>query len=58
MRRPVAVAEVAGRLHLPLGVVRVLLDDLRRAGHLDVVLDRAEVDDALIDRLIRGVERL
>ncbi|WP_037911524.1 DUF742 domain-containing protein [Actinacidiphila yeochonensis] len=31
-RRPVAVAELAGRLGLPLGVVRVLLGDLIDAG--------------------------
>jgi len=55
---PVAVAEVAGRLRLPLGVVRVLLDDLVDAGWLDVVLDRPLLDDALLERLIRGVERL
>ena len=55
---PVAVAEVAGRLQLPLGVVRVLLDDLVDAGCLDVVIDRPLLDDALLERLIRGVERL
>ena len=57
-REPLAVAELAGRLQLPLGVVRVLLDDLVDAGHLDVALDRALLDDDLLDRLIRGVERL
>lgn len=55
---PLAVAELAGRLRLPLGVVRVLLDDLVETGHLDVALDRALLDDDLLDRLIRGVERL
>src|SRR3954471_18028837 len=30
--RPLAVAEVAGHLRLPIGVARVLLDDLRDAG--------------------------
>jgi hypothetical protein len=57
-REPLAVAELAGRLQLPLGVVRVLLDDLVDAGRLDVALDRALVDDDVLDRLIRGVERL
>ena len=57
-REPLAVAELAGRLQLPLGVVRVLLDDLVDAGRLDVALDRALLDDDLLDRLIRGVERL
>ena len=57
-REPLAVAELAGRLRLPLGVVRVLLDDLVDAGRLDLALDRALLDDDLLDRLIRGVERL
>src|SRR5688572_7012863 len=43
---PVAVAEVAGRLQLPLGVARVLLDDLVDAGCLEVALDRPHLDDA------------
>ena len=55
---PVAVAEVAGRLQLPVGVARVLLDDLVDAGCLEVALDRPHLDDALLERLIRGVERL
>lgn len=31
-RRPVAVADLASEIDLPLGVVRVLLDDLRQQG--------------------------
>jgi hypothetical protein len=35
-RRPVSVAEIAARINLPAGVVRVLLDDLRAGGALIV----------------------
>ena len=55
---PLAVAELAARLQLPLGIVRVLLDDLVDTGRLEVVVDRALLDDDLLDRLIRAVERL
>jgi hypothetical protein len=59
---PRAVAEVAGRLGLPLGVARVLVGDLTRAGVVAVGGGRGEpgttVDLALIDRLIAGVGRL
>ncbi|SDY37697.1 Protein of unknown function [Micromonospora pattaloongensis] len=34
--RPVSVAEIAARVNLPAGVVRVLLDDLRGRGALIV----------------------
>jgi hypothetical protein len=59
---PRAVAEVAGRLRLPLGVTRVLIGDLARAGAVSVDAgrprDRGPVDLALVDRLIAGVGRL
>jgi Protein of unknown function (DUF742) len=59
---PVAVAEVAARIHLPIGVVQVLAGDLVSAG----VLLRSEsssslslADDVLfIERLINGVAAL
>jgi DNA-binding transcriptional ArsR family regulator len=35
-RRPVPVADIASEIDLPLGVVRVLLDDLRDKGLIDV----------------------
>jgi hypothetical protein len=34
--RPVSVAEISARLHLHLDVTRILVDDLRTAGYLDV----------------------
>jgi len=57
---PVAVAEVAGRLGLPLGVVQVLAGDLVAAG----VLQRSTATTSLaddvgfIERLIQGVASL
>lgn len=58
-RRPAAVAEVASLTRMPLGVTRVLLDDLVRAG-LVMVGPRSAVmaDLALVDRLIAGIERM
>lgn len=55
---PRAVAEVAGRLGLPLGVARVLVSDLAREGLVEVTSEAPEIDEELLDRLIRGVERL
>ncbi len=58
-QRPQAVAEVASRLGLPIGVTRVLVDDLVAAGDAEV-LDVAggDVELDLLDRLIEGVRRL
>ena len=41
-RRPVSVAEIAARVNLPAGVVRVLVDDLRARGALIVRTRSAE----------------
>jgi hypothetical protein len=58
--QPVAVAEVASRLKLHLGVVRVLVGDLVAAGHLSV--QRPEVgahrDVEIIERVIRGLQSI
>jgi hypothetical protein len=35
-RRPIPVADIASEMDLPLGVVRVLLDDLRSKGLVEV----------------------
>lgn len=54
-----AVAEVAGRLGLPLGVARVLVSDLADEGLVDLAGDQpGEADTTLLDRIIAGVERL
>ena len=57
---PHAVAEVAVRLGMHLGVARVLVGDLVATGHLTV--RRPELDPArrveIIERVIRGLDRL
>ncbi|MDG4804391.1 DUF742 domain-containing protein [Micromonospora sp. WMMD980] len=50
---PVSVAEISARTRLQFGVTRVLVGDLRAAGHLDVHV--ADVDDALDPDLILRV---
>jgi hypothetical protein len=56
-----SVAEVAGHLALPVGVVRLLLTDLARQGHL---LRRAEppraqhVDRATLEKVLNGLQSL
>lgn len=59
-RQPLAVAEVAARLGLQLGVTRVLVSDLVTTGHLTV--RRPESDPKrraqIIERVIRGLERI
>lgn len=59
--RPCSVAEVAARLHLPLGVAVVLVTDLILDGLLDASAARRENqahDVALLERLIAGVSAL
>ncbi|WEO96975.1 DUF742 domain-containing protein [Streptomyces sp. FXJ1.172] len=56
-----SVAEVAGHLELPVGVVRLLLTDLSAQGHL---LLRAEpprhqnVDRATLEKVLNGLQSL
>ena len=56
-RSPLSVAEIATRLGLHLGVVRVLVDDLVGAGHLDVLRPEAGLatDIETLERVIRGL---
>ncbi|GGM37636.1 DUF742 domain-containing protein [Dactylosporangium sucinum] len=59
-RAPLAVAEVAARLGLHLGVARVLVGDLIACGHLasrrpDSGLHR---NAAIIERVIRGLQAI
>ncbi|MGH3569113.1 MAG: DUF742 domain-containing protein [Pseudonocardia sp.] len=59
--RPTSVAEVAAFTALPLGVVRVLVDDLARAGELFVhraLTGDGPPDVALLSRLLRGLQNL
>jgi uncharacterized protein DUF742 len=58
-RVPQSVAEVAARLHIPLGVVRVLVADLYAEGLVDVAAVRHPRDDVdLLHRLIARVEQI
>lgn len=57
---PLAVAEVAARLRLHLGVVKVLVGDLAADGHLAVYLPDADAPrdvDTLL-RVIRGLRAI
>jgi hypothetical protein len=58
--QPVSVAEISARLRLHLDVTRILVDDLRAAGYLDVhALDAVNPNDpATILRVIRGLRAL
>ncbi len=56
---PVSVAEISARLRLHLGVVRILVGDLRGAGLLDVHLTKSESPDPeTIMRVIRGLRAI
>lgn len=55
-----SVAEIGARLHLPLVVVQVLVDDLHRAGVVTVDrpqdTERPSID--IIERVLNGLARL
>jgi hypothetical protein len=56
---PISVAEVSARIALPLGVTRVVLDDMARGGL--VVLHTTATDRPsreLMERVLDGLERL
>ena len=58
-----AVAEIAARLSLPIGVARVLIGDLLSSGHLRVhttLSDQSTIDQRreLIGRTLRGLRAL
>lgn len=57
---PLAVAEVAAHLHLHVGVVRVLVEDLSRTGHLRAYLPDAATatDEEVLRRLIDGLRAI
>jgi hypothetical protein len=59
-RRPIAIAEVAARLGLHLGVARVLAGDLIALGYLAVRRpDNGLHNDAqIIERVIRGLQTI
>lgn len=57
---PQSVAELAARLHVPIGVVRVVASDLLAEGYLEAFHPSTNVADdvLLITRLIAGVRAL
>lgn len=56
---PISVAEVSARIDLPLGVTRVVLDDMARGG---LVVLHQQADDRpsreLLERVLDGLQRL
>jgi DNA-binding transcriptional ArsR family regulator len=52
-RTPAAVAELASQIDLPLGVVRILLSDLRERGLVRVV--KAPGRDAQLESVLKSV---
>ncbi|GGM05441.1 MULTISPECIES: DUF742 domain-containing protein [Micromonospora] len=60
-QRPLALAEVAAHLRLPLGTVRVLLDDLLARGLVRVSEPRPPAtlpDNQVFEALINGLRKL
>ena len=56
---PLSVAEISARLRMHFGVTRILVGDLRAAGHLDVhVLANDFPDPETIMRVIRGLRSI
>jgi hypothetical protein len=57
---PMSVAEISARLRMHLGVTKILVGDLRAAGHLDVhICDVADAHDPdLIMRVIDGLRAI
>jgi hypothetical protein len=57
--QPLSVAEISAKLRMHFGVTRILVGDLRAAGHLDVhVLQSDFPDPDTIMRVIRGLRSL
>lgn len=58
--RPVSVSEIAARLGLPLGTVRVILGDLREAGLIAVPRSRGPEAPTMqqLQRLLGGLNSL
>jgi uncharacterized protein DUF742 len=54
-RRPTPVADIASEIDLPLGVVRVLLDDLRGRGLIEVRQPSAAAARQPDERILRQV---
>jgi hypothetical protein len=58
---PTSIAELAGRLGAPLGVVRVLVGDLSVLGLVDVhppAIEDLATDRSVLERVLAGLEAL
>ncbi|MFG1775038.1 DUF742 domain-containing protein [Micromonospora sp. NPDC049051] len=55
---PISVAEISARTRLHFGVTRVLVGDLRAAGHLDVHDSADVLDPDIILRVIDGLRAI
>lgn len=58
---PVAVADLASELNLPIGVVRILLDDLVHDGLIEVLATAPRgpiTDQGLLERVLAGIKAL
>ncbi|MFC4146536.1 DUF742 domain-containing protein [Micromonospora mangrovi] len=57
---PISVAEISARMRMHFGVTRVLVGDLRAAGHLDVHVGATDdaLDPDIILRLIDGLRAI
>jgi hypothetical protein len=53
-----SVAEVAARLSVPLGVIRVLLGDMAKLGLIEVHTNSGAPDLALLERVLHGLVSL
>jgi len=60
--RPLSVAEISAHLHVPIGVVRVLVGDMSSEGLLDTMQPKATNDDRpdikLLERVLDGLHTL
>lgn len=58
-QEPLSVAEIAARLHVPLGVARVLIADLISTGYADAIeQDQETLSVEIIERIIQHVRAL
>jgi hypothetical protein len=55
--QPLAIAEIAARLSLHLGVIRVLVSDLRQHGIVTTFAPEGTLDIDIIMRVINGLRR-
>lgn len=60
-QEPITVADLAAELRLPLGVVRIILDDLVHEGLIEVRVAAEQgwaTDTSLLERVIDGIREL